>query len=182
MIDPRHADDILARAEVIHSAEAVVAAIDRVAEEIDHRLRHSVPLLLCVMNGGVPFAGALLTRLRFPLDFDFLQVGRYGQATSGGALSWRVRPATPVHGRTVLVIDDILDQGVTLAAIHRHLHELGARECLTAVLADKQLDQAKPVEADFVALTVPDRFVFGYGMDIGQAWRNLPAIHALPES
>ncbi|HNH24319.1 MAG TPA: hypoxanthine-guanine phosphoribosyltransferase, partial [Accumulibacter sp.] len=158
MIDPQHADDLLARAEEIHSAAAVIAAIDRVAAEIDRRLRHSVPLLLCVMNGGVPFAGALLTRLRFPLDFDFLQVGRYGQGTRGGELSWRVSPATSVAGRTVLVIDDILDQGVTLAAIHHRLRELGARESLTAVLADKRLEQAKPIAADFVALTVPNRF------------------------
>jgi hypoxanthine phosphoribosyltransferase len=82
----------------------------------------------------------------------------------------------------VLVIDDILDQGVTLAAIRERLLELGARECLTVVLADKLIGQHKPIAADFVALTVPDRFVFGFGMDIGEAWRNLPAIYALKES
>lgn len=182
MIDRQQAEDLLASAEEIHSAASVSAAIDRVAGEIERRLGDSTPLLLCVMNGGVPFAGALLTRLRFPLDFDFLHVGRYGRTTSGGTLAWRVAPTMPVHGRTVLVIDDILDQGVTLAAIRERLLELGARECLTVVLADKLTGQHKPITADFVALTVPDRFVFGYGMDIGEAWRNLPAIYALKDA
>ncbi len=181
MIDPQQAMTILASSDIIHAADSVAAAVSRVAREITERLRDCHPVLLCVLNGGVPFAGQLMTQLTFPLDFDYVQVGRYGQASSGGTLSWRVAPAISVRGRTVLVVDDILDEGLTLAAIRDRLLELGAATCYTAVVADKVNGRRKPIQADFVALTVPDRFVFGYGMDVRGAWRNLPAIYAMRE-
>lgn len=181
MIDPQQAMAILAAADLVHSAETVAAAVNRVAREISERLRDSNPVLLCVMQGGVPLAGQLMTRLTFPLEFDYVHVGRYGQATSGGALAWRVEPSIPVRGRTVLIVDDILDEGVTLAAIRERLLQLGAEACYTAVLAEKMNGRHKPIQADFVALTVPDRFLFGYGMDVRGAWRNLPAIYAIRE-
>ena len=168
-----------ANAEVIHSAEVVRAAVARVAGEISARLAGTNPLLLCVMSGGVPFAGHLMTQLDFPLEFDYLHVTRYGQETSGGALSWRAAPRTPVEGRTVIVLDDILDEGLTLAAIVDRLTELGARKCYTAVATEKLNGKNKPIQADFVALTVPDRFVFGFGMDVSGHFRNLPAIYAM---
>jgi hypoxanthine phosphoribosyltransferase len=145
------------------------------------RLRDSNPVLLCVMNGGVPFAGQLMTLLTFPLDFDYLHVTRYGQASSGGALSWRVEPSIALSGRTVLVVDDILDEGVTLLAIRDRVFQMGAAGLLHGG-GSRQADRSrKPLRADFVALTVPDRFVFGYGMDVRGAWRNLPAIYAMRE-
>ena len=135
-------------------------------------------------------AGPLVWRLKAlaapqplgdPLDFDYLDVSRYGQATAGGALSWRVEPSLAVAGRTLLVVDDILDEGITLAAIRDRLLQMGAAACFTAVLADKLNGRRKPLRADFVALTVPDRFLFGFGMDARGAWRNLPAIYAMRE-
>ncbi len=181
MTDIKEARDILAGAELIYSAETVAAAVTRVATEITEKLGESNPLLLCVMSGGVPFAGQLMTQLQFPLDFDYMHVTRYGQETSGGALSWRSAPWTPVKGRTVLILDDILDEGLTLAAIVERMKELGATACYTAVATDKLNGKQKPIKADFVALTVPDRFVFGYGMDVRGKWRNLPAIYAMKE-
>ncbi len=181
MTDIKEARDILAGAELIYSAETVAAAVSRVAVEITGKLGESNPLLLCVMSGGVPFAGQLMTQLQFPLDFDYMHVTRYGQETSGGALSWRSAPWTPVKGRTVLILDDILDEGLTLAAIVERMKELGATACYTAVATDKLNGKQKPIKADFVALTVPDRFVFGYGMDVRGKWRNLPAIYAMKE-
>ena len=178
-MDPQQAMAILTAADIIHSADTVAAAVSRVAREITEKLRDSNPVLLCVMNGGVTFAGHLMTRLTFPLDFDYVQVTRYGQATTGTTLSWRVEPAIPLHERTVLVIDDILDEGLTLAAVRERLLQRGADACYTAVLAEKMNGRKKPIQADFVALTVPDRFVFGYGMDVRGAWRNLPAIYAM---
>ena len=172
-------EDILASADLIHSAEAVSAAVTRVAGEITEKLAGTDPLLLCVMSGGVPFSGQLLMQLRFPLDFDYMHVTRYGQETAGGALSWRASPRTPVEGRTVLIVDDILDEGFTLAAIVERMRELGARACYTAVATDKLNGKNKPIKADFVALTVPDRFVFGFGMDVSGHFRNLPAIYAM---
>jgi hypoxanthine phosphoribosyltransferase len=181
MTEVQEARGILDSAELLHSAEAVAAAVARVAGEITEKLQDSNPVLLCVMSGGVPFAGHLMTQLRFPLDFDYLHVTRYGQDTSGGALSWRAAPWTSVKGRTVLVVDDILDEGLTLAAIRERMLKQGATACYTAVAAEKLNGKEKPISADFVALTVPDRFVFGFGMDVRGAWRNLPAIYAMKD-
>jgi len=181
MTDLQQAKDLLASAEVIYTAEEVAAAVSRVAAEITEKLSETNPLLLCVMSGGVPFTGQLMTQLLFPLELDYLHVTRYGQETTGGALSWRSAPWTSVKGRTVLVLDDILDEGLTLAAIIERMKELGAKACYTAVATDKLNGKKKPIQADFVALTVPDRFVFGYGMDVRGAWRNLPAIYAVKD-
>jgi hypoxanthine phosphoribosyltransferase len=181
MTDIQEVKNILSKAELIHSAETVATAVTRLAAEITDKLGETNPLLLCVMSGGVPFAGQLMTQLLFPLEFDYLHVTRYGQDTAGGALSWRATPWTSVKGRTVLVLDDILDEGLTLAAIVERLQELGAEACYTAVATDKLNGKNKPIKADFVALTVPDRFVFGYGMDVRGQFRNLPAIYAMKE-
>ena len=182
MSEIQRARDLLAGADLIHSEQAVAAAVTRVAGEITAQLGETHPLVLCVMSGGVPFAGQLITQLLFPLDFDYLHVTRYGQDTAGGALSWRAAPWTPVKGRTVLLLDDILDEGVTLAAISERMMQLGATACYTAVATDKENGKDKPIRADFVALTVPDRFVFGYGMDVRGQWRNLPAIYAMKDA
>jgi hypoxanthine phosphoribosyltransferase len=121
----------------------------------------------------------LLPQLRFPLHFDYLDVTRYGTATVGGEITWKVSPGTAVAGRTVLVIDDILDEGHTLSAVRQKLLDAGATEFYSAVFANKDLGRPKPIVADFVGITVPNRYVFGFGMDVYGAWRNLPAIYAL---
>jgi hypoxanthine phosphoribosyltransferase len=175
------AQKLLAEAELVHSADTVQAALDAVAARIRSQLADRNPLVLCVMAGGVIFCGQLLPRLDFPLDFDYLHATRYGADTQGGKISWRSAPWISVKGRTVLVVDDILDEGVTLAAVKESLMRLGAAEVLVAVFADKLNGRQKPISADFLGLTVPDRFVFGYGMDVGGAWRNLPAIYAMKE-
>jgi hypoxanthine phosphoribosyltransferase len=133
------------------------------------------------MGGAVVFAGQLLPKLVFPLDFDYVQASRYGDAIRGGQIMWKVPPPANVKGRVVLVLDDILDEGITLAEIRRCVMELGAAECYSAVFVNKLIGRSKPVQADFVGLEVPDRYVFGFGMDVRGAWRNLPAIYALKE-
>jgi len=180
-MDTLAANKLLAEAELVHSAATVQAALDEVAARIRTQLADRNPLVLCVMAGGVIFCGQLLPRLDFPLDFDYLHATRYGADTQGGKISWRSAPWISVKGRTVLVVDDILDEGVTLAAVKQSLTRLGAAEVLVAVFADKLNGKQKPISADFMGLTVPDRFVFGYGMDVDGAWRNLPAIYAMKE-
>jgi hypoxanthine phosphoribosyltransferase len=181
MMDDARAREILAQSEVIHTEGEVQAALQRVAREINARLAGQHPLVLSVMGGAVVFSGQLLPLLEFPLDFDYLHVSRYGNAQQGGALHWKVAPRENVQGKVVLVLDDILDEGETLHAIRQRVLELGARAFYSAVFADKDNGKIKPIQADFVGLTLPNRFVFGYGMDIHGAWRNLPAIHALKE-
>ncbi len=179
---PAEARRVLAEADLLCSAGEVEDAIDRMAAAITDRLRDEYPLVLTVMGGAVVFAGRLLPRLAFPLECDYLHATRYRNTTRGHELEWRVEPATPVRDRVVLVLDDILDEGVTLAAVRARLLERGARACLLAVLVEKELGREKPVCADFVGLRLPDRYLFGCGMDVKGAWRNLPAIYAVRES
>ena len=170
---------ILESAELIHSADAVDAAIARVAAEIAAKLKDQYPLVLSVMGGAVVFTGRLLPLLDFPLDFDYIHASRYGPATSGGEVDWIVGPKGNVADRVVLVLDDILDAGDTMLAIRERILGLGARAFYSAVLSDKKKIAAKPISADFVGLSLPDRYVFGCGMDAHGIWRNLPAIYAL---
>jgi hypoxanthine phosphoribosyltransferase len=180
-MEAAQARKLLADAECIFDEAAVAAAVDRLAGQITEAVGEEYPLVLCVMTGGVVLAGQLLPKLRFPLDFDYLHATRYQQETRGSALSWRAAPWTSVKDRCVLVLDDILDQGITLAAVKARLLQMGARRCVCAVLADKESSERRPIEVDFAALKVPDRYVFGMGMDVYGAWRNLPAIYALVE-
>ncbi len=176
---PQEARRVLDEADLICSAEESALAVRRVAAEISQRLGNTNPLVLSVMGGAVVFTGQLLPQLDFPLDFDYLHVTRYGNVTTGGELEWIVKPRSAVAGRVVLVVDDILDEGVTMAEILAHLSGQGASEVLCAVFADKNIGRAKPVVADFVGVHLPNRYVFGYGMDVKGAWRNLPAVYAV---
>ncbi|HCA26974.1 MAG TPA: hypoxanthine-guanine phosphoribosyltransferase [Betaproteobacteria bacterium] len=171
--------EILDTAEQICSAVVVSNAVRRLADEITAELKDRHPLVLSVMGGAVIFSGQLLPLLRFPLELDYIHASRYRNRTQGEQLEWKVLPKDSVAGRIVLVVDDILDEGHTLAAIRDKLLSLGAAKCYSAVFAEKSLTQAKPVRADFVGLTLPDRYVFGFGMDVYGLWRNLPAIYAL---
>ena len=175
------AQQLLDRAECIAPEERVQEALDRLAKDIAHALADTFPLVLAVMGGAVVFAGQLLTRLRFPLEFDYLHVTRYRGNTTGGEMEWRVLPGQNVIGRTVLVLDDILDEGETLAAIRARLLDMGASRVWSAVLTNKDNGLDKPIQADFVGFDVPDRYVFGCGMDAYGLWRNLPAIYALKD-
>jgi len=170
---------LLDSADQVCAALVVSDAVRRVAEEITARLARDRPLVLSVMGGAVVFTGHLLTQLRFPLDFDYIHVTRYGRGTKGGEISWHVGPKETIAGRIVLVLDDILDEGETLAAVRARILEGGAEACYSAVLADKEIGRPKPITADFVGVRVPDRYVFGFGMDVHGLWRNLPAIYAL---
>ena len=169
-------------AELLHGATEIELVLDRLAARIGDTLADAFPVVLCVMGGGVIFAGKLLPRLGFPLEFDYLHATRYRNGTRGGEIEWAVLPRLDLNGRALLVLDDILDEGHTLAAAKQRLLELGAAEVKIAVLADKDLGREKPIAADFVGLTLPDRYVFGMGMDAYGLWRNLPGIYALKEA
>jgi hypoxanthine phosphoribosyltransferase len=182
MLSNQQARTLLEGADMIRSADEVRVALHRVAQAINTTLADQHPLVLSVMGGAVVFTGQLLPLLDFPLDFDYLHVSRYGNEQQGGELHWKVAPRENVRGKVVLVVDDILDEGQTLHAIKLRVMELGAAKFYSAVFADKHKDSDKPIRADFVGMELPNRFVFGYGMDIHGAWRNLPAIYALKES
>jgi hypoxanthine phosphoribosyltransferase len=169
------------RAELLHGRMEIEATLDRLAAEIGDHLADSFPIALCVMGGAVVFAGQLLPRLGFPLEFDYLHATRYRDGTRGSGIEWCALPRKDLTGRTVLLLDDILDEGHTLAAAKARLLEMGAARVEIAVLADKAIGRPKPVQADYVGLHLPDRYVFGMGMDAYGLWRNLPGIYVLKE-
>ncbi|MES1982015.1 MAG: hypoxanthine-guanine phosphoribosyltransferase [Pseudomonadota bacterium] len=180
-ITRQQAHTILHQAEMLFPAVQVQDTVIRVAQEINSVLADQHPLVLSVMGGAVVFTGQLLPLLNFPLDFDYVHVSRYGNDQQGGQLRWKVEPRENVRGRIVLVVDDILDEGETMCAIRQRVMDLGAAGFYCAVFADKLNGKVKPIRADFVGLELPNRFVFGFGMDIQGAWRNLPAIYAVRE-
>jgi hypoxanthine phosphoribosyltransferase len=180
-LTPDKAHQVLETADKVCSAAEIAAAVARMAREISAQLADSFPLVLCVMRGGVVFAGQILPLLRFPLELDYLEVTRYRNQTRGGEIAWKVAPGTDVAGRVVLVIDDILDEGHTLAAIHERLVASGAARVYSAVLADKEIGRPRRTQPDFIGVKVPPRYVFGCGMDVNGVWRNLPDIYALKE-
>ncbi len=171
--------ELLGRSELIYPSSDVERAIARLSQEIAQALEDTTPVVICVMGGGIVFAGQLLTQLEFPLELDYVHASRYQNETVGKVLQWKALPKLDLSGRTVLLVDDILDEGITLKAIHEKCLELGAVKVLSAVLVEKKLDHAKPIAADFVGLEVPNQYVFGYGMDVYGWWRNLPAIYSL---
>jgi hypoxanthine phosphoribosyltransferase len=175
------ADQLLAEAEIVCTAEEVRIAVLRIAQEITASLKDDFPMVLSIMGGAAIFTGQLLPLLAFPLEFGAIAATRYGKDTTGREIDWRLAPGDDVRGRTVLVIDDILDEGITLAAVRDRLVAQGAKRVLSAVFADKTIGRKKPIAADFVGVRVPDRYVFGFGMDAYGLWRNLPAVYALKD-
>ncbi|HET7396431.1 MAG TPA: hypoxanthine-guanine phosphoribosyltransferase [Gammaproteobacteria bacterium] len=169
-------------ADLLHDEQAVAQAVRDMAAGITQEMAGSNPLAICVMNGGLMLTGWLTTHLSFPLQLDYAHVTRYRGATRGGELEWVARPRASLKGRTLLLIDDIFDEGITLAALVTACRELGAGKVKTAVLVRKLHARAETgMHPDFVGLTVPDRYVFGCGMDYKNYLRNLPAIYAVRE-
>ena len=182
-MNSQDAKKLLADSEVLFTVDEVNAATSRVAKEINRDFADQHPLILSVMGGAVVFTGQLLPQLDFPLDFDIVQVSRYGDKTVGTQLNWRVAPRDNIVGRNVIILDDILDEGITLAAIVDLVKRNGAKTVACAVFCVKdygeEINNKKPLKAEYVGISVPNRFVFGYGMDVSGAWRNLPAIYAV---
>lgn len=172
---------ILEEADCLADRQTVEAVINRMAGEITAQIGKLNPLVLCVMNGGLIVCGQLLTRLAFPLEVSYLHATRYGRETSGGELEWKASMQVDIVGRTVLLVDDIIDEGVTLKALKEYCLKRDAHSVLTAVLVDKQHDRKvlPDYRADFTGLEIPDRFVFGYGLDYDGCWRNAPGIYAV---
>lgn len=174
-VDPQQ---YLEKAELIHSEQVVREAISAIAKQLNIDYARDSPLVLCVMTGGAFFTGQLLPQLVFQLNFDYLHATRY-HGEQGSDIEWIVKPKKHISGQKVLILDDILDEGITLKTIIEECINLGATEVKVAVLVDKCLAINKPVKANYIGLTVPDRYVFGCGMDVYGWWRNLPAIYAL---
>lgn len=171
--------EILAASELIRSRREVETALDEMADQLNERCEGDDWLVLVVMNGGLMPAAWLIERFDFFFDLDYIHATRYRGATVGNDLYWHAHPHTPLKDRKILLIDDILDEGITLQKVIDYCRDSGAREVMTAVLVRKDHERNIGIEADVVGLTVPDRYVFGCGMDYREHFRHLPEVRAL---
>ena len=178
-ISTSEAKKVWKEAECLYDQNEVEQAIKTMAEDIALKLKGRNPIFMTVMNGAVVLAGKLLPYLEFPLEHDYIHVSRYRGETSGDKLNWQVKPQISLAGRDILIVDDILDEGPTLKAIIQYCHEMGAEQVYSAVLVLKKHDRNVGVEADFVGVEAPDRYLFGYGMDYKEYLRNSPGIFAV---
>jgi len=177
---PRLAD-ALQRAELIHDRAAIEAAVRRMAMTIRNDFAGQRPVVLTIMHGGMFFSSLLALELGIDIELDYLHATRYRGATEGGGLSWLRRPAVSLAGKPVLLVDDILDEGPTLQEVRRWCQAQQAASVRIAVLTWKRHGRVLPgLDPDYWGLEVPDRYVFGFGMDFHEQGRNLPAIYALP--
>ncbi|MDH5181363.1 MAG: hypoxanthine-guanine phosphoribosyltransferase [Gammaproteobacteria bacterium] len=176
---PEQAEQAYQEADCLFSNAQVAAALDNMADAMQQRLAGSNPLMLVVMTGGIIPAGHLLTRLQFPMQIDYIHATRYRGETSGGTLHWIAEPSFPLQDRTVVIVDDILDEGVTLDELIKFCQAAGATAVYSAVLVEKNKPRAVSIKADFVGLVTEDRYLFGYGMDYKDYLRNAAGIYAV---
>lgn len=181
-ITPEAAWQVYREADLLYSRETVRDALDRMAKEILVNLEHTNPIVVCVMNGGIVPFSELLLRLEFPMQTDYIHATRYGGNLTGGQISWLAEPRVNPEGRQILIIDDILDEGETLASIVDYYRDKKAASVRTAVLVVKDRPRKIDYMADYVGLHVPDRYVFGFGMDYKGYLRNVSGIYAENEN
>ncbi len=174
--------NIFEKSTLLFSMEEVDAALNVMAKKIETDFADKNPLCLIVMVGGVVFAGQILPKLNIPLELDYLHATRYrGQFKGADAIHWLAQPTTVIKNRHVLILDDILDEGVTLAEIIKYCEAHEAASVKTAVLVDKDVKKSPDgvLKADYAALKAPPAYLFGYGMDCEHYWRNAPGIYEL---
>lgn len=175
----RESQEVKEKADCLFAKEEVHSAIVLWAEKISQTIADTNPIVVGIMNGGMIPLGLLLPQLDFPLQVDYLHATRYRNKTSGGQLDWLVTPRINFSGRTILLVDDIHDEGITLNEIKAFCLKQGAENIYSAVLVNKIHNRKNNTSADFIALEVPDRYVFGFGMDYKGMLRNAPGIYAV---
>ena len=178
---PQHIQQVFSKARCLYTVDQINVALDKMAKQISAEIEDKNPILLCVMIGGMVPMGNLLPLLNFPLEVDYIHATRYRGNIYGGEIHWKVKPAVAMKDRTVLIVDDILDGGITLAAILDYCKNAGAKEVLSAVLVDKShiREPNGIAKADFTGLEVEDHYIFGYGMDYKEYLRNAPGIYVV---
>ena len=173
-------DERIPESDLIYSYEQISDALNRLAATLNTTMAGSNPIVLCVMNGALIFSGHLLTRLSFHCELDYIHATRYRNTTQGETLKWLSYPQLSLKGRSVLILDDILDEGITIQAIEDYCYSEGAKRVEKAVLLHKCHDRCcVEINSDHVALSVEDKYVFGFGMDYEGKYRYLNAIYSL---
>ena len=171
---------ILEQSTLVAGWPEVDAAVDRMAEQINAHYHGRPIIFLVVMTGAIMPAAWLASRLTMPLEMDFIHATRYSGQTEGGEIEFRVPPRLNLQDQDVLIVDDIYDIGLTLQMIERYCESRGAHSVNSAVLVRKIHDRETTNELPpFIGMDVPDKYVFGCGMDAYEHWRHLPEIRAL---
>ncbi len=183
MLNTQTLERVQARAECLYDLTAINQALDRMAKEITSELAKKNPIVLCVMTGALIVVGHLLMRLHFPLEIDYIHVTRYRGTNRGGDLHWLVEPHRNLKDRIILIVDDIMDGGLTLAAIIDYCQQAKASAVYSAVMVNKNRRREPGVqfEPNFVGVTTPDKYLFGFGLDYEEYLRNVPGIYAVNE-
>ena len=173
---------VLEQAKQLYSLSDIEHAIAKMAKKITLHYKDKEPLLLVVMNGALMTAGYLLPRLPFPMHVDYVHLSRYGNETTGGNVVWHHKPASVLTGRDIILVEDIVDEGVTLQILREYCLTEGANSVICATLTVKEGVEKVGPKAEFIGLSVPNEYIFGFGMDYKNYWRNLPAIYAVSEA
>jgi len=182
MSTPAKIKEVMDKATCLFTTAEIDAALDKMAEQVTADFADKNPVVICVMVGGILTMSNLVLRLGFPLEVDYVHATRYtGNIKAGDDLVWKVKPRLDLANRNVLIVDDILDGGLTLAAIVHAVEEMGASKVSTAVLVDKHHKRVPGglQTADYVGLEVDDHYIFGYGLDYNEYLRNVPAIYVV---
>ncbi len=172
---------VLEQAKQLYSLSDIEHAIDKMAKKITLQYKDKEPLLLVVMNGALMTAGYLLPRLPFPMHVDYVHLSRYGNDITAGSVVWHHKPSSVLTGRDIILIEDIVDEGVTLKILREYCLAEGANSVSCATLTEKEGVEKVGLKPEFIGLSVPNDYVFGFGMDYKNYWRNLPAIYAVIE-
>lgn len=174
---------ILQQSRLVVSADEIDKTTTRMAEEIDNRYQGKVPVVICIMNGGLMLTGQLMSKVKIQAKIDYLQTSRYRGNTRGGKLQWRAEPQYSLEGRSVILVDDIFDEGHTLLNIVEYCENQGASDVYSVVLLDKKHDRkVNGFRPDLIGLEVEDEYLIGFGMDYQEYFRHLPAIYAIRET
>jgi hypoxanthine phosphoribosyltransferase len=170
---------LIRKSSVIYSEIEIKTVIKNIADQVNQTIKTDDLYVLCVMNGALIFAGQLLPRLEKNIQYSYIHATRYAASLTGGPIHWLVKPPIDIEGKTVLILDDILDEGITLREIATTCLAMKAKAIYTAVLFDKEITKEKSYFPNFIGLKVPNRFVFGYGLDCKGLGRNLPHLYTL---
>ena len=169
---------------LLFSREELAAAIKRLAQELDRDYRHRCPVVVGILKGAFVFLADLVRQMETSLrSIEFLRLSSYGPGTvsSGRARVVMGLPAQAVAGQDVIIVEDIVDTGITTAAALRYLRRLRPASLKVCSLLDKPSRRRVAVPVDYLGFTVPDRFLVGYGIDLDQRYRQLPEIYYLEE-
>lgn len=169
--------------QILISADQIVSEISAMATELDAEYEGDVPLVVCVLRGAVAFMADLTKQMTIPLEMDFMAISSYGSATkSSGVVRILKDLDEEISGRRVIVVEDIVDSGLTLQYLLDHLSRRDPKDIRVVAMVKKEKPDAIDVQVDRIGFTVPDEFVVGYGLDYKGQYRNLPYIGILDPS